>query len=80
MFTVRVYRDVIACAEKPVAEEVKAGYCGFEMNPIGIREKVDSREQLLSNAVGGILQVSLGLSHGAIQNALVGDIHTKTTL
>lgn len=39
-----VYRDVIAFGEKPMADEVEARYSGVEVNPAGVREKVDSRE------------------------------------
>lgn len=65
-----MYRDVVACGEKPVADEVKAGYSGTEVNPVGFGEKVDSREQFSSNAVIGVLEVGLGLSQGATQHTL----------
>lgn len=39
-----MYRDVIAFGEKPMADEVKAGYSSVEVNPAGVRENVDSRE------------------------------------
>lgn len=42
---------------------------------MGFREKVDSRKQFISNAMGGVLEVSLGLSQGATQHTLVDDIH-----
>lgn len=50
-----VYRDVVACVEKPVTDKVEAGYSGAEVNPVGFREKVDSREQFIFNAVGSVL-------------------------
>ena len=65
-----VYRDVVACDEKPVTDEVQAGYGGAKMNPVGFREKVDSRKQFISNAVGSVLEVGLGLSQGATQHTL----------
>lgn len=64
------YRDVVACAEKPVADEVKAGYSGAEVNPVRFREKVNPGEQFFSNVVISILQVGLGLSQGATQHTL----------
>ena len=60
-----VYPDVVACGVKPVADEVKAGYSGAEVDPVGFREKVDSREQFISHAVIGVLEIDLGLSQGA---------------
>lgn len=65
-----VYRDVVACGEKPVADKVKAGYNGAKVNPVGFREKVDSREQFISDAVKGVLEVGLGLTRGATQHTL----------
>lgn len=64
------YRGVVACREKPVADKVKAGYNGAEVNPLGFREKVDTREQFFSNVVISILQVGLGLSQGTTQHTL----------
>lgn len=65
-----VYRDVVACDVEPMAEEVEAGYSGAEGNPVRLREKVRSREQFLSDAVKGVLEVGLGLSQGATQHTL----------
>lgn len=45
------YREVVACGEKPVADEIKAGYSGTKVNPMRFREKVNSREQFISNVV-----------------------------
>lgn len=64
------YRDVVACAEKPITDEVKAGYSGAKVNSVGFREKVDPRKQLIANDVIGILEVGLGLSQGATQYTL----------
>lgn len=76
-----MYRDVVACGEKPVADKVKAGYSGAEVNPVGFREKVDSREQFISNVVIGVLEISLGLSQGATQHTLgKWARHTHTTM
>ncbi|TNN28597.1 hypothetical protein EYF80_061255 [Liparis tanakae] len=74
-----VYRNVVACVEKPVADEVKAGDGGAQVNPLGFREKVDSREQLVSDAVIGVMEVGLWLSQGTTQHTLGrGVIHTHT--
>lgn len=61
---------MIAFGEKPVADEVEAGYSCVEVNPVGVREKVDAREQFTSDVMKGVLEVSLGLSRGATQHAL----------
>lgn len=58
----RVYRDIVACGEKPVADEVKAGYSGAKVNPVGFREQVNSWEQFIFDGVKGVLEVGLGLS------------------
>lgn len=52
---------MVACSEKPVADEVQAGHSGANVNPVGFREKVHTRKQFISNAVGGVLKVILGL-------------------
>lgn len=65
-----MYRDIVACGEKPVADEVKAGHSGAEVNPVGFREKIDSRKQFISDAVTGVLEVGLGLSQRATQHTL----------
>lgn len=62
---VSAYRDVVACGEEPVANEIEAYYSGAEGKPAGLSEKVDSREQFILDAVGGILQVGLRLSRAA---------------
>lgn len=71
------YRDVVACGEKPVADKVKAGYSGAEVNPLGFREQVNSREQFIWDAVRGILEVGLGLSQGATQHTLGKRLYTQ---
>ena len=65
-----MYRDIVACGKKPVADEVKAGHSGAEVNPVGLREKINSGEQLISDAVTGVLEVGLGLSQRATQHTL----------
>lgn len=65
-----VYRDVVACAEKPITDEVKAGHSGAKVNSVGFREKVDPRKQLFANDVISVLEVGLGLSQGATQYTL----------
>ncbi len=53
-----------------MADEVEAGDSGADMNPVGLREKIDSCEQFFSDAVISILEVGLGLSQGATQHTL----------
>lgn len=65
-----MYCDAVASGEKPVADEVQACHSGAEVKPVGFGEKVNSREELISDGVGGILQVCLWMSHGAIQQTL----------
>lgn len=47
---------------------------------MGFGEKVNSREQLISDAVGGVLEVCLGLSHGATQQTLKKEAKMCKTL
>lgn len=66
-----------------MAGEVQAGYSGAEVSPVWFREKTDSREQFIPNAVIGVLEVSLGLSQGAAQYTLgksVTHTHTQTQI
>lgn len=60
-----------------MADEVKAGYGGTEVNPVRFREKVDSWEQFVSDAVGGVQEVSLGLSQRAAECTLGKGQHTR---
>lgn len=71
------YPDVVACGEKPAAGEMKAGYSGAEVSSAGFREKVDTREQLVSDAMTGVLEISLGLNQGAGQHTL--ETHTRVS-
>lgn len=64
------YRDVGACGIKPVTDKVEAGYSSPEVDPVGLREQVDPRDQFFSNAVMSIVQGSVGLSQGAAQHTL----------
>ena len=65
-----MYPDVVACGEKPVADKVEAGHSGTKVDPVRFREKVNSREQFISDVVGGILEVGLGLTQRAAQYRL----------
>ena len=64
------YRDPVACGEKPAADKVKAGYSGSKVNSVRFREEVNSREQFIPDAVGGVQEVILGLGQGATQHTL----------
>lgn len=65
-----MYRDVVACGEKPVANKVEACNGIAKVKPVGLRKKIHTREQLITNAMICILQVSLGLAHGAKKHTL----------
>lgn len=64
------YRGVVASGEQPVANEAETCYSGAEVKPARLREKVNSREQLILDAVGDVLQVGPWQSHGATQHTL----------